>query len=316
MRNGNGRGWQAAWTTGMAVLLLVTRAAASTADYRVTFVAEWNAVDHPHDFPAANPHFSPLIGATHNASVEFWRPGELASRGIEVMAETGGRTPLTAEITAVQATGNSSTAILGSGIALSPNSTMATFAATSQFPLMSLVTMIAPSPDWFVGVHSLPLTDDGAWRERIVVDLWPYDAGTDSGTTFNSPDLEPTPHVPIERLTGFPFADTPRLGTFTFELLDIRSVPGDANGDDLVDRRDLAILSRHLGVSTGGPFHHGDFNRDGRINLVDLAILQNHLPTPTSPASVPEPGTSALAVLAAAALISRLALRKAAREAA
>jgi hypothetical protein len=40
-----------------------------------------------------------LIGATHNANVSFWAPDELASPGIERMAEMGGTTVLRNEFT-------------------------------------------------------------------------------------------------------------------------------------------------------------------------------------------------------------------------
>ena len=52
---------------------------------------------------------------------------------------------------------------------------------------------IVPSPDWFVGVDSLDLCDGGSWREQVAVDLYPYDAGTDSGFTFSSPNFATVP---------------------------------------------------------------------------------------------------------------------------
>ena len=39
--------------------------AGGDARYRVTFQATWSAETHPTNFPA-NPHFSGLVGATHN----------------------------------------------------------------------------------------------------------------------------------------------------------------------------------------------------------------------------------------------------------
>lgn len=45
--------------------------------------------------------------------------------------------------------------------------------------------MIDPSPDWFVGVSRLELClDNGSWVESKVLDLFPWDAGTDSGPTY------------------------------------------------------------------------------------------------------------------------------------
>jgi hypothetical protein len=50
---------------------------------------------------------------------------------------------------------------------------------------MSLVTMIGPSPDWFVGVSGFDLClSNCTWMEDASFDLFPYDAGTDSGITY------------------------------------------------------------------------------------------------------------------------------------
>lgn len=51
--------------------------------------------------------------------------------------------------------------------------------------------MIAPSPDWFSGIASLSMKDSkGNWFRTVVIDLPPYDAGSDSGTTYKSPDRD------------------------------------------------------------------------------------------------------------------------------
>ena len=62
--------------------------------------------------------------------------------------------------------------------------------------------MVAPSPDWFVGVHDLALYSNGQWQNHIDVNLEVYDAGTDDGKTFNSADAASTPHVNINLLSS------------------------------------------------------------------------------------------------------------------
>lgn len=52
-----------------------------------------------------------------------------------------------------------------------------------------------PSPDWIVGVSRLELClRNCSWVEHKVLNLYPYDAGTDSGiayivSTFNIPTI-------------------------------------------------------------------------------------------------------------------------------
>ena len=190
------------------------------AEYNVTFEATWSENSHPQDFPA-NPHFSPLIGATHNENVVFWEPGGLASPGIENMAERGSRAELAAEVDAAIADGTSFSVPRGNGIS-SPGSTNFSFEIHQAYPLVTLVSMVAPSPDWFVGVHGLNLLRNGQWVKEMVVELLPYDAGTDSGVTFRSTNSDTNPPEQISLIAELPFlvdGTGPPLGTFTFKRI-------------------------------------------------------------------------------------------------
>jgi hypothetical protein len=194
--------------------------APATARYEVVFDATWSASTHA---VPANPHFSPLIGGTHRAGVHFWSPGALASDGIESMAERGSQAPLDAEVGAAIAAGTAQNLLRGgrppSG---SPGLDRLEFEVSQAFPLVSLVTMVAPSPDWFVGVDAVPLFENGAWVEERSFALAPWDAGTDSGRDFTSPDRETSPRQPIARIGAPPLgadgAAAP-LGTFTFRRI-------------------------------------------------------------------------------------------------
>ncbi len=193
--------------------------ATATATYRVVFEATWSASTHPTNFPGGA-HFSPLIGAVHNAGVTFWARDGTATPGIESMAETGGTSRLTTEIQA-EIPGGALAVINGSGIRSPASTTIQAVALREDFPLVTLVTMIAPSPDWFVGVAGLSLRDDeGNWVEELEVVLYPYDAGTDSGPSYTSANDDTQPQEPIRSLRGeSPFSDEP-IGTFTFTRTD------------------------------------------------------------------------------------------------
>ena len=85
----------------------------------------------------------------------------MATPGMERMAEVGSRTTLQSEFQTAISAGTAQSVILGGGIG-SPGSTTTSFETSSAFPLVTLVTMIAPSPDWFVGVSGLNLRDGNA----------------------------------------------------------------------------------------------------------------------------------------------------------
>jgi hypothetical protein len=189
----------------------------ATARYRVVFDSIWTAATHPQDAPT-DPHFSPPIGATHNASVAFWRDGALASEGIRLMAESGRTSPLDNEIRAAIAAGTAQNLFIGVGFS-SPKTVSLEFDVNRTHPLVTLVTMVAPSPDWFAGVAGLPLHENGAWIQERVVQMIPWDAGTDSGASFMSNDLPTVPRQPISRISTAPFAvggAVAPLGTLTF----------------------------------------------------------------------------------------------------
>jgi len=140
------------------------------ATFRAIFDATWSAATHPTNFPF-NPHFSPLTGAVHSEQTIIWQPGELASPGIEIMAETGGTGTLLSEINFAINEGRALSTIEGGGIATSPGSTSVEFTVNRNNSQVTLVSMLAPSPDWFIGVHGLDLIDqNGDFRTTISCD--------------------------------------------------------------------------------------------------------------------------------------------------
>jgi hypothetical protein len=192
-------------------------AATPTATYLVTFDATWSAATHPVSFPPG-PHFSDLIGATHNDQASFWQTGTLASAGIEAMAEMGSNTPLNDEIAAEIVGGDAGEFLLAQGIT-SPGQQMLVVLATQDHSRLTLVAMIAPSPDWFIGVSGTDLLPGGEWLEELVVDLHAYDSGTDSGPIYTSPNDNTVPAENVSLLTTSPFDSGVPLGTFTITRL-------------------------------------------------------------------------------------------------
>jgi hypothetical protein len=174
-------------------------------------------------YTAPNPHFSGLIGAAHSPDVRLWEMGALASPGVKNMAEMGGKSPLNAEINTLIEAGDACVQISGGGIGTSPGTVAVTLGVTEKCSEVSAVSMIAPSPDWFIGASGLSLIEDGGWVDEKVVELFPYDAGTDSGDTYTSPDLPTEGPEPIYAIETEPLlvdGVIPPLGTFPFTRLD------------------------------------------------------------------------------------------------
>jgi len=199
---------------------------AATSTYRVTFTSLWSR--NTFNTVPGGDHFSGLIGATHNDSVVFWQPGMLATPGIQRMAETGGKSLFRPELQAAIDAGTAQNLLDGGGADVAGTSVTLDFTVNASHPLVTLTSMIAPSPDWFVGTHGLSLLDEnGAWISLLDLDLLPYDAGTDDGTTFTSPNDESDPHQPISRFPDnepsfAPIMDLPLplpIASFSFERI-------------------------------------------------------------------------------------------------
>ena len=198
----------------------VVPTAAENARYLLTFDSTWSAVSHPIDFPDSA-HYSGLIGGTHAPAVSFWQEGSLATDGIRRMAERGSKSPLDDEVNRAIATGTAEFLISGPALGQSPGSVSLEFTVSQRFPLVTVVTMVAPSPDWFVGVSGLALFRNGQWLDELQTALRGFDAGTDRGRTYLSPDQVAVPPEPISLLT-YPLTangDALPLGSLTFRRL-------------------------------------------------------------------------------------------------
>ena len=192
-----------------------------SAVYSVNFDSTWSASSHPTDFPN-DPHFSELIGAVHNNDIRFLEDGQLASAGVKDVAEIGSNIKFKKEIAWAIKVGTAKSVINGPDIKTSPGSANVEIRATGSYSRVTLLSMIAPSPDWILGVSGFDLCENGAWIQNKTVSLNVYDAGTDDGTTYTAENKETNPRMPVTVLTsGIHNEDgvISRLGTLTFDLI-------------------------------------------------------------------------------------------------
>ncbi len=228
----------------LAVVAVVVPSSPSLAiDYEVTFEAYWTAADHPNGFPL-NAHFSSLIGASHDASVSFWSPGLPASVEIERVAENGNRGPLEALIDASPSVLDK---IVTPGI-FSPGSTPTLlFTVDATHPYVTLASMVAPSPDWFVGVHGLDLRDSQGFVESLVIDLVPYDAGTEDGVGFSGSNPASVPQGVVHLVDqASVFGGISPIARFRFERVSepggsVTEVRASTSTDDAEERADGSV---------------------------------------------------------------------------
>ena len=226
-----------------------------TATYRVEFAGAFttDALAAGVGVPGGA-HFTTLIGSVHNQGVVFWERGGTASAGTEVMAETGGIGTLRSEVAAA---GRDSTSVIqqtlpGGGTATADF----TIEVSGEHASVTLASMLAPSPDWFVGVSGLPLLgSDGHWVHQAKVDLFPYDAGTENGERFSLNNDATTPQGVITSLrdTGFFYGDP--VATLQFERVSLVSNLGQERGQGALffgHNPDMASQGFRTGPNPGG----------------------------------------------------------------
>jgi len=197
----------------------------STATYDVTFTSTWSQATHPHSSGSlpSSAHWSRLVGATHNSEVSFVQEGQVASQGIEDIAERGSNVQFFNEVTTAINNGAANEAINGNALGSAEGQiSIEGIETTEEFPLLTLSSMIAPSPDWMITAPNVNLLDtNGDWKQSITLDVYPYDAGTDSGTDYTSPDADTTPKANIANARGtMPFSSE-KIGTMTIELQNV-----------------------------------------------------------------------------------------------
>ena len=170
----------------------------SPVEYTVIVKSTWTKVSHPFEYPSGA-HFSGMIGASHNAKYSIFAIGRRPTPGLERLSEEGKHSPLDTEIRTAIDQGNALMLFESGGIKNWRDSMVATVRVDAAHPLVSVVNMVAPSPDWFTGASDVNLADNGAWITRRTVTLYAYDSGGDDGTTYKAKDKDTNPKKPTTR---------------------------------------------------------------------------------------------------------------------
>lgn len=212
----------------LGLVLLVAFCSVSTvfaesnqATYKVELTIDWSANLAPFEFPD-DAHLSSWIGLTHGNRFRLFEDGATASSGLELVAENGRSGILKAQFDELKRRQRIGSIVEADEIESVPGRVSTTFSTTKDHPLLSVITMLAPSPDWFTGVSAVRLNSNDEWEDVIEMPLWVWDAGTDSGVTFVSKNADTQPRESIRLLSTEHFLNgngLVRIGTISLERL-------------------------------------------------------------------------------------------------
>ena len=175
--------------------------AAGPAEYTLIVKSLWTKANFPLDYPD-DAHLSGLIGASHNTRYSIFAIGRKPTRGLERLSEEGKHSPLNDEIQAAIDAGNALMKFETGGLKDWHDSMVTTVQVDPAHPLISVVNMIAPSPDWFTGAANVNMFENGGWVKRRTLTLSAYDSGGDDGTSYKSADRDTNPKKATTRNTN------------------------------------------------------------------------------------------------------------------
>ncbi len=279
--------------------------------YDITVTTNWSEQTHPGVFPAdSGAHLSLISFLAHNDQISIWELGGLASPTVKQMAETGDLIKYQDDAVDYIADGDAAWSWWNFYTDPIDSWTVTLQTVNDAHPLLTIMSMIGPSPDWFVGVSALDLREDGIWRNKVVVDMYTYDAGTRSAERFELFGPLENPPKPISLLDNVLLPGHIPIGSFTFELA-TPFLDGDLDHDGFVGINDLNRVLAHWNETVPeGNQVRGDSNGDGFVGIDDLNVVLGNWNVGTPPAGVgtdiPEPVTGAMLLLS----VSLFSLRR------
>ena len=171
-------------------------------------------------------YYTPLLVSAHNADMSLYTLGQPATNELQMMAEGGDISGLSAMLSAVNANNVENPA---SGLLAPAMSTTAILTTTDGNDYLSLVAMLLPTNDGFVGLNSWKIPTEVGTYTFI---LNAYDAGTEANdemiTGGGAPGVAGIPAAPGGD------AGTGATGvTMTETNTNVHVHPGNLGDDDL-----------------------------------------------------------------------------------
>jgi len=181
--------------------------------YYCTFRGKWSEERHPFDFPSAASWSAPTL-VSHSKNYRMWTGTETVTAGVEYIAEDGYPTILYNEFS--NAGFETLQMIVGERMFnTTETQELPPINVTYSHPMLSSMVKVTPSPDWFVGFSDLRTIsyDTETYYNRIVIQSYVWDSGTDDGQNYLSFDRDLDPQVVCSRFCVPPYFGGGGVGT-------------------------------------------------------------------------------------------------------
>lgn len=169
----------------------------SEASYKMTVTMNWTS---PQFSIPAGAHVTTIIGMIHSQDTFLWKQNVLATPGLEDVAEVGNTIKMNGELDEIIAK-NKALSKFQIAAPLITGTTETTLKFNTVFSYISFASMIAPSPDWFMGLSNVNLFENNKWLDTLSLNIRVYDAGTEEGDVFGYNNPSTVPQQTIMLLT-------------------------------------------------------------------------------------------------------------------
>ena len=160
-----------------------------TAKYKIVFYNFLKPALFGDMIPEDGLVYSPLSAASHSGRVSVFTVRGFASQQVRDVAEKGDNSGVVAQVKALQKAGYVKDLTAAAGPTLPGNSTELELMVDCDNSFVTVLGMIAPSPDWIVQISNVNLYSKEL--DMFIPSRWgrliAYDAGTDSGGDFTNP---------------------------------------------------------------------------------------------------------------------------------
>lgn len=169
----------------------------SDVQYNCVFENQWTKDRHPKEYPLDAVHWTRQVLASHSSNYNMWKEGSLASDAVKIIAEAGGTAGIVREVEKDQGSYEIGyDKYLGSDQTMRFNNPLP---MSSDKRYISVITKMAPSPDWFSGFHDFSAVneDKQTWYKNFVIETYPYDAGVEDGIVYDNFNGSTKPQQPV-----------------------------------------------------------------------------------------------------------------------
>lgn len=182
--------------------------------YRVTYNYMWTNGNFPNRPSGA--HFSPLVVWAHKITYSAFTQYGYATDGIKDVAEFGASSALRSELMQGRANGFVGDIKVNGRIPNGGGMASVDLKVNCTYPFISAISMVAPSPDWIAPVFrfSVIRNKNNMYKKKGSKNVRVWDAGTDSGLDFTSPNAPTSPRENIHPIPGPLFNDEKPIAVF------------------------------------------------------------------------------------------------------